>query len=199
MRAFSVLSLLGFASIAAAHFQLQFPSPRGVFDEDNEPNFCDGYNDPATNRTKFPLSGGFYTLNSEHPTWTVSVSVSNLSNPQHFENFSQVTSFAQLNGEGIFCLPLDFSTSANASAMNLRAGDNVTIQIQFAADDGNLFQCADLTLEDSNSTDIQNATTCSNATDNSASGNDDSAAIEGASINFAMSLFGILAFTLAFV
>jgi len=31
----------------------------------------DGYTDgPASNRTQFPLSGGFFTLDSEHPQWT---------------------------------------------------------------------------------------------------------------------------------
>ncbi len=29
-----------FASVASAHFQLQFPDPRGAFNEDNEPTFC---------------------------------------------------------------------------------------------------------------------------------------------------------------
>lgn len=32
--------------------------------------FIDGYGTPAANRTEFPLSGGFFTLNSEHPQWT---------------------------------------------------------------------------------------------------------------------------------
>lgn len=30
----------------------------------------DGYNTASSNRTAFPLSGGFYSLNSEHPRWT---------------------------------------------------------------------------------------------------------------------------------
>ena len=70
-----------------AHFQLQYPPPRGVFDEDNEPTFCgtrchlhcsfahiylalDGYLTAVTNRSQFPLSGGFFSMNSEHPQWT---------------------------------------------------------------------------------------------------------------------------------
>lgn len=83
----SIISLLSFAAIASAHFQLQFPPPRGPFTAANEPTFCgvfrcwwnnypahcrplDGYNNPAANRTQFPLTGGFYSLNSEHPQWT---------------------------------------------------------------------------------------------------------------------------------
>lgn len=29
-----------FISFVSAHFQLQYPDPRGPFVEDNEPNFC---------------------------------------------------------------------------------------------------------------------------------------------------------------
>ncbi|KAK7463822.1 hypothetical protein VKT23_005759 [Stygiomarasmius scandens] len=191
MRSFTALSLLGCVSIAAAHFQLQFPDPRGVFDEDNEPNFCDGYNTPASNRTQFPLSGGFYSLNSEHPTWSVAALISNSSDPQNFDNFELATQFAQLNGEGVFCLPLNFSTSANATAMNLKAGDNVTIQIQFSGGDGDLFQCADLTL--SNDTSLLQNTACSNATDS------DTGAAEKPGLNFALSLLGALGLTLNFL
>jgi hypothetical protein len=70
-----------------AHFQLAFPSPRGPFDDDNEVNFCgnvvsfltvlvliilgaDNYAQAVSNRSEFPLSGGFVTLNSEHTGWT---------------------------------------------------------------------------------------------------------------------------------
>lgn len=68
-----------------AHFQLSYPPPRGRFDSDNEVNFCgnvvrfmsvrvlmsaaDGYVDVESNRSEFPLKGGFVTLESEHPTW----------------------------------------------------------------------------------------------------------------------------------
>ncbi len=77
------------AVVVNAHFQLQFPTPRGVFNMDNEPTFCgyvmkyllanivliditsylDGYLNSVSNRTEFPLSGGFYSLNSEHTQW----------------------------------------------------------------------------------------------------------------------------------
>lgn len=30
----------------------------------------DGYNSTTSNRTEFPLSNGFFSLNSEHPSWT---------------------------------------------------------------------------------------------------------------------------------
>jgi hypothetical protein len=36
----TVLFLAGLVGLTNAHFQLQFPIPRGNFDEDNEPKFC---------------------------------------------------------------------------------------------------------------------------------------------------------------
>ena len=85
---FSAAVLLSLTALASAHFQLQFPEPRGVFVEKQEPTFCgmfsglyllcalqtyftvDGYNTAVDNRTEFPLSGGQISLNSEHPIWT---------------------------------------------------------------------------------------------------------------------------------
>ena len=58
----------------------------------------------------------------------VGVLISTLENPQSFNNFSQVNTFAQENGEGIFCFPLDFTT-ANVTSLGLKSGDNVTIQV----------------------------------------------------------------------
>jgi hypothetical protein len=157
----TVLFLAGLVGLANAHFQLQFPSPRGKFDEDNEPKFCDGYDTASKNRTQFPLSGGFFTLNSEHAKWTSGVLLSTAQNPTSFDGFSQLVPFFQLEGEGVFCIPLNL-----ASAPSVQEGSNVTIQIVFDGGDGNLYQCADLTLSKSASI---SGVTCSNATGTSTS------------------------------
>ncbi|KAJ7676597.1 hypothetical protein DFH06DRAFT_1168584 [Mycena polygramma] len=133
-------TLLGLAS---AHFQLQFPQPRGVFVEDDEPKFCDGYDSAATNRTLFPLTGGFFSLNSEHTTWTAGVSISSKAQPATFDDFSTIVPFFKAAGEGIFCLNLDLSKT---NATGLTDGQNVTLEIIFDGGDGELFQCADITL-----------------------------------------------------
>ncbi|KDR84759.1 hypothetical protein GALMADRAFT_217823 [Galerina marginata CBS 339.88] len=159
----SVVFLLALLAISVnAHFQLQFPAPRGVFVEDDEPNFCDGYLTPSTNRTEFPLSGGFFTLNSEHPSWTAGVLLSTAADPTSFNNFSQINNFFQVKGEGGFCIPLDFKTS---NATGLKTGDNVTVQIVFDGGDGQLYQCADLTLSDNFT--ISSSIACTNATGSS--------------------------------
>lgn len=165
MQRYLALLVLALATVVNAHFQLQFPPPRGPFVEDNEPKFCDGYNTPAANRSTFPLSGGFFTLNSEHPQWTSGILVSTSENPTSFNNFNQVVPFFQTQGEGLFCIPLDFASHANST--QLKDGQNVTIQIVFDGGDGNLYQCADLTL--SSNFKISPDVKCSNATGNSAS------------------------------
>jgi hypothetical protein len=84
---FSTFALLVSTVTAVnAHFELAFPGPRGVFDDDNEVNFCgnvscflsirvlisaaDNYINAVENRTEFPISGGYVTLSVFHPTWS---------------------------------------------------------------------------------------------------------------------------------
>ncbi|KAF9014942.1 hypothetical protein BDQ17DRAFT_1340218 [Cyathus striatus] len=152
---FFLVALL--ANVVAAHFQLQFPPPRGAFNEENEPTFCDGYNSVTSNRTTFPLSKGFFSLNSEHPTWTIGILLSNASNPTSFDNFTQVNNFFQINGEGTACFPFDLSSS---NFTGLIDGQNVTMQIIYDGGDGALYQCADLTL--SNNVTIDSSVSCNN-------------------------------------
>ncbi|KAJ7169648.1 hypothetical protein C8R46DRAFT_895914 [Mycena filopes] len=135
MLASTSLVFASLIALANAHFQLQFPSPRGAFVEDDEPKFCDGYDNPST-RTVFPLSGGVYSLNSEHKSWTLGVSVTDKANPTDFGDFSTIIPFFKGTGEGIFCFSLDFASS-NASAT---AGQNVTLEFVFDGGDGQLYQ-----------------------------------------------------------
>ncbi|KAJ7042478.1 hypothetical protein C8F04DRAFT_79019 [Mycena alexandri] len=141
MLASTPLVFASLIALANAHFQLQFPSPRGAFVEDSEPTFCDGYDNPAT-RTVFPLSGGVYSLNSEHTAWSLGVSLTTKANASLFSDFNPIIPFFKASGEGIFCFNLDFSAT-NAS---VTAGQNVTLEFVFDGGDGQLYQCADLTL-----------------------------------------------------
>ncbi|KAJ7107670.1 hypothetical protein C8R43DRAFT_852310, partial [Mycena crocata] len=146
-------------ALANAHFQLQFPTPRGPFVEDDEPKFCDGYDTPAGNRTVFPLTGGFFSLNSEHESWTAGVTITTKPNSTSFDDFSTIVPFFKLTGEGAFCIPLDLSKT---NATGLSDGLNVTLQIVFNGGDNTLFQCADLTL--SSTANIASTVTCANGT-----------------------------------
>ena len=107
-------------------------------------NALDGFTNVTTNRTTFPLSQGFISLNSEHPQWSgkstllryavtlnqyllsAAFYIVNNTNPNSFSDFLQVNSFFQLQGEGSFCIPLDLATS---NFTGLHNGQNVTIQV----------------------------------------------------------------------
>ncbi|KAF8350265.1 hypothetical protein F5887DRAFT_1279508 [Amanita rubescens] len=149
-----------FIAAVNAHFQLQFPPPRGPFVMNNEPGFCDGYTSATANRTLFPLSGGFFSLNSEHPQWVAGVLLATGLPADNFSEFNQIKPYFTQSGEGIYCFPLLFNSP---NATNLTNGENVTIQIVFNGGDGTLFQCADLTLSDTVTLDAT-ADKCGNAT-----------------------------------
>jgi hypothetical protein len=57
----------------------------------------------------------------------VGVFVSSAANATSFNDFSQVKPFFQDQGEGLFCIPLDFL--ANVNGTSLKDGQNVTIQV----------------------------------------------------------------------
>ncbi|KAJ7630708.1 hypothetical protein FB45DRAFT_916328 [Roridomyces roridus] len=160
MLASTTLMLASLVALANAHFQMMFPPPRGPFVEDDEPNVCDGYS-KVVNRTVFPLTGGFYTLNSEHASWVVGVTLSTAAAPDAFTDFTGITNFVKASGEGTFCLPLDLSKT---NATGLQDGMNVTLEIVFDGGDGELFQCVDLTL--SSNASFSNIA-CSNGTSSS--------------------------------
>ncbi|KAI0082231.1 hypothetical protein K474DRAFT_1671342 [Panus rudis PR-1116 ss-1] len=163
-----MLVIIAALSVASAHFQLQYPVPRGPFVEPDEVNFCDtpqdGYNTAASNRSEFPLSGGFISLNSEHPKFTVGLIVSTAQNPNNFANFSTAVNFFQSTGEGPFCFPVDLSA---AGISGVGDGANATLQVVFDGGDGKLYQCADVTL--SSNFNVPSNVSCSNSTGTSTS------------------------------
>ncbi|EIN13572.1 hypothetical protein PUNSTDRAFT_48521 [Punctularia strigosozonata HHB-11173 SS5] len=169
MRFATLAAIASLFAAANAHFQLQFPTPRGPFVEDDEPHFCDGYTDAVSNRSTFPLTGGFISLNSEHPKWTIGVLISTVQNPNSFDNFTTannqsqfVVPFQQKNGEGLFCLgPIDIG---NLGISGVNDGANVTLEFVFDGGDGDLYQCADLTLSSNFTVPSGTAGSCSNVT-----------------------------------
>jgi len=169
---FSTFALLAVAiTVVKAHFQVAYPPPRGVFVDDHEPTFCDGYVQAVSNRSEYPLSGGFVTLNSEHPSWTLAILISTVQDPTSFDNFTNSTggqqlvrNFASGSGEGGFCIPLDLN---NTAISGVQDGANVTLQYLYNGGDGSLYECSDLTL--SNNFTIPSNISCSNATATSTS------------------------------
>ncbi|KAG8852019.1 hypothetical protein FRB96_008937 [Tulasnella sp. 330] len=149
---FSLSKLFATAVLAApalAHFTLDYPQTRG-FDEDLEPQFCGGF--PLVNRTEFPLSGGMIDIDSHHTASTFVTLISFDQNPSNFSQFNTTPSgqtygflkpFIQLSGTGEMCVPVDISA---LGLSGIGPGTNATIMVQFDGGDGELYQCADVTL-----------------------------------------------------
>ncbi|KAI0757220.1 hypothetical protein C8Q80DRAFT_1132549 [Daedaleopsis nitida] len=168
MRFATAAFMTGLLTVVSAHFQLQYPPPRGEFVEKNEVNFCDGYADSISNRSTFPTSGGFISINAEHPKWTLGGIAAITANANSFDtfkdgsgNFQQVVPFFQTSSEGVFCMDVNLAASG---VSGIKDGANVTIQLIFDGGDGQLYQCADLTLSDS--FEIPSDVSCKNATNN---------------------------------
>jgi len=164
---YSALSVLAlFAGAANAHFRLNFPAPRGPGTE-GELNFCAGYTEATSNRTTFPLSGGFFTIKQNHAPWSGAVFISTEQNPNNFGAFNNtngeqfVRYWANTDVTGNLCIPLDLSQT---NIPGVRDGANVTVQIAVIGGDGELFQCADLTLSNNYNIPKEISDTCSNTT-----------------------------------
>ncbi|KAF8708244.1 hypothetical protein RHS03_04195, partial [Rhizoctonia solani] len=142
-----VFAMAAMAASAAAHFTLEWPRTRG-FDEDIENQFCGGFPN-AGPRSSFPLGASGVVIDSTHDTANVIVLVSFDANPQNITQFSnssngaQLTSFVKLEKQGEACIPVNIQSLGLSNVSN---GTNATIQIQYDGGDGNLYQCADVTL-----------------------------------------------------
>jgi hypothetical protein len=130
MKLYSLSLML--ASLASAHFHLQYPISRG-FDEDTMSNFPCGGLAQSSNRTQLPISGSFpVALKMGHTQTAVEVLIALGSDPSTNYNVTLVPTF-QINGLGAFCLPhVDFS--AALLGVNITDGMNATVQVQSNGD-----------------------------------------------------------------
>ncbi|KAL8283645.1 hypothetical protein RQP46_005440 [Phenoliferia psychrophenolica] len=145
-----IAPFLALASVASAHFTLDYPQTRG-FNEDIEGNFCGGFNSSAT-RVPFPLSSGPILIDSHHPSADVAILISFVQSPTTFRDFNTTSngatygllkSFGTITGQGEFCFNVDVSALNVAGVGN---GSLATIQVEFNGGDGALFQCSDVVL-----------------------------------------------------
>ncbi|KAF9907156.1 hypothetical protein BX616_000519 [Lobosporangium transversale] len=146
MKALSIATLLLCSSAAMAHYTLDYPPTRGL-NEDNEPIApCGGF---ATvgQRSQFPLSKGFVTINSGHVKAEIKINVAYGNNPSEADftaAASTPASSSSVNHPGSSCLPLDLSSFKGAAD-----NTNATIQIVYNGGDSPLYQCADVILVNS--------------------------------------------------
>ncbi|KZT39069.1 hypothetical protein SISSUDRAFT_1032926 [Sistotremastrum suecicum HHB10207 ss-3] len=139
------------AAVVRAHFTLDYPQTRGLIHADEPTPICGGFNN-VTNRTEFPLDAAEIQINSHHTLATVLIEVAvGIDDPSSFSQFN-TTSSGQTYGplvpfnqipEGPACYNVDISSLGLENAQN---GTNATIVIIYDGGDGNLFQCADVTL-----------------------------------------------------
>ncbi|KAG2011590.1 hypothetical protein CC2G_011687 [Coprinopsis cinerea AmutBmut pab1-1] len=162
---FSALTITALLALGAnAHFKLLYPQPRGPYNSTQLGEFCGGYTNVTTNRTAFPLSGGFLNVQQSHEHWSANVLISTVPNPSSDDDF-------EVNGEpqyllleahehhpGNFCIPLDLRSAGIAG---LEDGANVTIQVNLFDKESSFYQCADLTLS---STATPDSNQCKNST-----------------------------------
>ncbi|WVQ71036.1 hypothetical protein IAR50_000561 [Cryptococcus sp. DSM 104548] len=159
------------ASTALAHFTLDYPTTRG-FDEDNEVDFCGGFTSVSSTRQPFPLGSGPVHIDSHHTLATVVAFISTNENPTSFDDFNTTSNGTAIPlassifqvAEGDSCFNIDMGSLS----VGLTNGSDVTLQIQYDGGDGNLYQCADLTLIDgyevpSNETCTNDASKAANA------------------------------------
>ena len=125
MHTFLTLAMASMASVATAHFTLDWPVNRG-FNEDTMPNFpCGGYNTPSSNRTAISLDAKTLPVDiTFHHTQTVVSYLLALGNdPGSSFNITLSPTIAA-QGLGEFCLP-----DLSLSSLNLTDGQNATLQV----------------------------------------------------------------------
>ncbi|TVY82668.1 Uncharacterized protein LSUE1_G002013 [Lachnellula suecica] len=133
-------ALAAFASVATAHFNMNYPAARG-FDEDKLVQFpCGSFDTPVSNRTVWPISNGSIALLMGHIDANVEVLIGFGNDPgSAFNTVLRPTCTEQ--GLGNFCMT-GFSIP---EGLNITDGTNATIQVVTNGDpDGGLYNCADI-------------------------------------------------------
>lgn len=120
------LSLL--ASLASAHFDLKYPTPRGS-DAENMPSFPCGGLSPSTERTQIPLSSPRFPIELDmgHDQTAVQFLLAVGTEPGTNYNITLRKTF-RVEGLGEFCLP-GLELSGDVLGRELEDGLNLTLQV----------------------------------------------------------------------
>lgn len=123
---------LAMASVATAHFTLNWPVNRG-FDEDTMPNFpCGGFDKPSPNRTVISLDADTLPVDVtfHHSQTVISYLLALGTDPGSNFNITLGPTIAT-QGLGEYCLP-----NIALSSLNLTDGQNATLQVMTNGDTG---------------------------------------------------------------
>ncbi|KAF2017459.1 NAC-domain-containing protein [Aaosphaeria arxii CBS 175.79] len=146
----NALPLLAILPLAAAHFDIEWPTPRDS-NHAQAVNFpCGGANSVKTPRTDWPMSGAPVQLKMEHAQTNVKVLLAIGEDPGENFNVTLRPTFS-IEGLGDFCV----GALSLPSGINVSDGTPATIQVVTNGDPtGGLYQCADITLRTTVSEDL---------------------------------------------
>ncbi|CZT05642.1 uncharacterized protein RAG0_11624 [Rhynchosporium agropyri] len=138
----TTFALAALTSLATAHFNLDYPSARGL-DEDKLTNFpCGGQDTVSAQRTMWPMTGGQIALTMGHIESNVEVLLAMGNSPGAAFNTVLRPTFSE-QGLGSFCMT-GFTVP---DGLKIMEGMNATIQVITNGDpDGGLYNCADITF-----------------------------------------------------
>ncbi|KAK9480288.1 hypothetical protein V1514DRAFT_350518 [Lipomyces japonicus] len=146
------------AAPALAHFNLNFPTSRG----DNHPTQltapCGGKNTESTDRTEISPNGFPIAVSTSHSVSGIEVLFcpGNSCTTSDDFNVTLVNTFLE-NGAGNVCLP----SVSFPSTVYHNSTINGTVQVIFFSDDGELYNCADVTVTRGGAS---SSSTCQNTT-----------------------------------
>nr|QOL11119.1 lytic polysaccharide monooxygenase [Podosphaera xanthii] len=157
-----VSSYLFLASLATAHFNIQYPEVRGdVFAENASQRIfpCANVDQTSeTNRTQWPLDGGSVSLKLYH-SWTYIFINLGLGSENPKFNVSLTPNLLKETGKGDFCLP----KLTLPKDLVPEEGQNASIQVVAVGPRGDAFySCSDITF--SKNATIQSEEVCTNST-----------------------------------
>ncbi|KAL3460603.1 hypothetical protein BJX64DRAFT_300568 [Aspergillus heterothallicus] len=147
MKHFLPLLSLPLTPLAAAHFTLDYPPPRGSNTEEMVTFPCGAFNTPSSNRTQISLSDPTFPLQLDmgHDQSAVEFLLAIGNNPGDNYNVTLRHTF-RVEGLGGFCVP-SIELTEEVLGVELVDGLNVTLQVQTDAHpSGGFYSCADLTL-----------------------------------------------------
>ncbi|KAH7324101.1 hypothetical protein BKA65DRAFT_80288 [Rhexocercosporidium sp. MPI-PUGE-AT-0058] len=161
MFANSIASALCLASLATAHFSIDYPEMRGDSFAEGASQYvwpCAGVNQTAqTNRTLWPLDGGSVVLDLHHKWSYVFINLGMGANYPTF-NISLTPSLVNETGNGTFCLP----KVPLPAGITPSDGQQASIMVATGGANGvSLYNCADITFS-SNAT-ILSGDACKNS------------------------------------
>jgi hypothetical protein len=120
---YTLSALLTILPLTSAHFLLTWPARRG-FNDDTAGDFpCGGFNDPSSNRTMWPLSGGPIQLDMHHTQVNLQVNLA-LGNGNGSYSIVLLPTIKE-QGVNNFCLGM-VNVPSN---LGIKEGDNATIQV----------------------------------------------------------------------